>query len=80
VAPEQLRRPRRPGWACSPIDKKAPVVIKPQPSSFSKKAGSTDGAKLKCDIVRKAKDLGADLVGVAPVARWREDGVVPQGY
>jgi len=55
-------------------------VIKPQPSSFSKKAGSTDGAKLKCDIVRKAKDLGADLVGVAPVARWREDGVVPQGY
>ena len=55
-------------------------MIKPNASSLSKKAGSFDSAKLKREIVRKAKDLGADLVGVAPISRWREDGVVPPAY
>ncbi|HEY0328831.1 MAG TPA: 4Fe-4S binding protein [Rhodopseudomonas sp.] len=40
---------------------------------------AADG-KLKAEIVRKAKDFGANLVGVASVARWEEAGEVPADY
>jgi hypothetical protein len=31
-----------------------------------------DEAVLRKKIVREAKELGADLIGFAPVSRWRE--------
>ncbi len=37
-------------------------------------------AGLKKKVVRKARDLGAALVGVAPVSRWDEAGEVPPDY
>jgi epoxyqueuosine reductase QueG len=38
------------------------------------------GKALKQEIDRKARDLGAGLVGVAPVERWDEFGEVPPDY
>ena len=55
-------------------------MIKPKAPIAPRNPGSSDGARLKRDVVRKAKALGADLVGIAPVARWQEDGVVPPAY
>jgi epoxyqueuosine reductase QueG len=38
------------------------------------------GADLKGKIIRKAGDLGAELVGFAPVSRWEDAGEVPLDY
>lgn len=38
------------------------------------------GEDLRREIIAEAKALGADLVGIAPVARWAEDGIVPPAY
>jgi epoxyqueuosine reductase QueG len=48
----------------------------------SGRAGRTlpAGEALKLEIDRRARDLGAGLVGVAPVARWAEFGEVPPEY
>ena len=35
---------------------------------------------LKAEIERHARALGASLVGFAPVARWEEEGEVPEAY
>jgi epoxyqueuosine reductase len=37
-------------------------------------------ARLKSEIERRARTLGASLVGFAPVARWAEAGEVPEPY
>ena len=34
----------------------------------------------KVEIIDKAKELGAELVGFAPVSRWQEYGEVPEEY
>jgi epoxyqueuosine reductase QueG len=51
----------------------------PKPRRQSRRAAAGD-AGLKKRVVRKARELGATLVGVAPVSRWDEAGEVPQGY
>ncbi|WP_242393285.1 4Fe-4S binding protein [Anaeromyxobacter oryzisoli] len=38
------------------------------------------GARLAAQIERRARALGASLVGFAPVARWAEAGEVPEAY
>src|SRR5512133_1199091 len=38
------------------------------------------GPRLAADIARRARDLGASLIGFAPVARWAEAGEVPDAY
>lgn len=38
------------------------------------------GPRLAADIERRARDLGASLIGFAPVARWAEAGEVPEAY
>lgn len=39
-----------------------------------------DSKKIAGKISRKAKSLGATLVGYAPVSRWEEYGEVPEPY
>ena len=37
-------------------------------------------AELKAQVAQRARDLGASVVGFAPVARWAEAGEVPEAY
>ena len=52
----------------------------------TKAARKTEGKRqsgksaLKNIVTSKARELGANIVGVAPVSRWDEDGTVPKGY
>lgn len=39
-----------------------------------------DEAGLKKKIVREARKLGADLIGFAPVSRWREHNELQPEY
>jgi len=51
----------------------------PKPRRRARRA-SPSNLNLKKKIVRKARELGAALVGVAPVSRWEEAGEVPPDY
>jgi epoxyqueuosine reductase QueG len=56
------------------------MVVKTKAAPKPETVSERDNAALKERIVRKAKEIGANLVGVAPVDRWEEDGVVPADY
>lgn len=60
------------------------VTVESNQSSIAKPSRAVRSppaeVKLKRQIARKAKDLGADLVGFASVERWDEIGEVPPDY
>ncbi|HEX9399390.1 MAG TPA: 4Fe-4S binding protein [Anaeromyxobacter sp.] len=47
--------------------------------SAARKAGDS-AARLKAEIARRGRDLGASLIGFAPVPRWGEANEVPAPY
>ncbi len=50
------------------------------PARVARSTARHPGAILQQRILGQARTLGASLVGVAPVGRWAEDGIVPEPY
>jgi len=59
-----------------------PRQRRPVPAASARvaRARPTARARLKQQIARQAKRLGASVVGFAPASRWVEAGEVPEGY